>query len=149
MKVSILFLAIFLFPAGIYSALAGDDETGKVNIYYQHFLLQSWPQNKRTVHIEIDTTLPPDTLVVKASGFKNGITQTTLQIKNMNGAVIEDITRLNPKSNSDEATYIFILSAANLSKINSPAFKIVLDNHQFNTPEVHDIALVYITKSHE
>jgi len=138
-------LILLLACAYISSSAAGEVE--KVDMYYGHFLLQSWPENKRTINIEVDPTLPADTLFFYASGLKGGLTQTTLQIKNMQGSTVDEIYRLNPKEDGTRATFFYVLSQANLAKIKEPSFKVVIDNHQYATPEVHDIALIFITKA--
>jgi hypothetical protein len=146
MKFSIrsFFLGAMMTFASI-AALATDG-VEKVDIYYGHFLLQSWPQNKRTINIEVDPALPADTLFFYATGLKGGLTQTTLQIKNMQGATIDEIYRVNPKSDGTKATFFYVLNQTNLSKIKDPSFKVIIDDHQYNTPEIHEIALIFITR---
>ena len=147
MKQARLLLIIIPLIAGVYlPALAGGG-VERVDMYYGHFLLQSWPENKRTINIEVDLTLPADTLFFYASGLRGGLTQTTLQIKNMQGNTIEEIYRLNPKEDGTKATFFYVLNQANLAKIKDPSFKVFIDNHQYGTPEVHDIALIFITRA--
>jgi hypothetical protein len=144
-KVAILLLLMLVGSMDM-SVSAGDG-VEKVDVYYGHFLLQSWPQNKRTINIEVDPGLPADTLFFYATGLKGGLTQTTLQIKNMQGATIDEFFRLNPKEDGTKATFFYVLNQTNLGKIKEPSFRVVIDNHQYNTPEVHDVALIFITKA--
>ena len=126
-------------------AFAGDDFE-KVDLYLGHFLLQSWPGGKRTINVEVTPDFPADTLTFKASGFKTGLTQTTLDIQNMSGVTIEQIHRQNPKAEASTATFIYVLSKEHLDKIPDNKFKVVLDNHQFTTPEIHNVAVINITR---
>jgi hypothetical protein len=141
-----VFIIITLL-AYVYLSASAAGGVEKVDMYYGHFLLQSWPENKRTINIEVDLTLPADTLFFYASGLRGGLTQTTLQIKNMQGNTVDEIYRLNPKEDGTKATFFYVLNQTNLAKIKDPSFKVVIDNHQYGTPEVHDIALIFITKA--
>ncbi len=135
-------LMVFFFS--INSAYAGDG-IEKVNIYTGHFLLQSWPQDKRVINIDIDTLLPPDTLVFQAKASAGGLKKATLELRDIRGNVIEFVSRVTRLEDETEATFIYVLNPANTRKIKDQRFRVVLDSHH-PSPEdgIHNIALVFL-----
>jgi hypothetical protein len=116
----------------------------KVNIYVGHFLLQSWPRDKRPITMQIDTTFPPDTLVFQAISGAGGLKKTTLELWDMAGNVIETIDRVTRLEDETEATFIYVLNQANVRKMKDRRFKVILDCHQDNDPEPYNVALIFL-----
>jgi hypothetical protein len=135
---------IALIVAGLCISFKPGNDIEKVDLYLGHFLLQSWPGGKCNINIDINPDLAPDTLTFKASGFKTGLTQTTLDIQNTQGTTVEQIHRQNPKADATIATFIYVLNKEHLDKIRGNKFKVVLDNHQYTTPEIHQVATINI-----
>lgn len=120
----------------------------RVNIYMGHFLLQSWPGDKRPITMEVDTTLPPDTLVFQAIAVQGGLKNTTLQIRDLQGTVIDEVNRVTRLEDETEATFIYVLNSSNITKIKSRKFCVVLTSHLAHDADEHNIALILLDNSH-
>ena len=119
----------------------------KVNIYVGHFLLQSWPQDKRVINMQVDTTLPPDTLVFQAIASDGGLKKTTLEIQDMQGNLIEEASRVTCLEDETEATFIYVLNPDNVRKVKGHRFRAILDVHQ-EKEEAHNVAIVVLGNWH-
>lgn len=122
----------------------GFDGIEKVNIYVGHFLLQSWPLEKRTITMEIDTAFPPDTLVFQALASNGGLKNTTLEIRDTKGIFIEEVSRVTRLEDETEATFIYVLTAENVRKMKDHRFAVILNSHLDSDPEVHSVALILL-----
>jgi len=120
----------------------------KVNIYVGHFLLQSWPKDQRPITMQIDTMFPPDTLVFQAISSGGGLNKATLALWDMADNVIEEVARITRLENETEATFIYVLNPSNVKKMKDRRFKVILDCHQDNDPEPHNVALIYLDSRH-
>ncbi len=120
----------------------------KVNIYVGHFLLQSWPKDKRPITMQIDTMFPPDTLVFQAISGSGGLKRSTLQLWDMAGNLIEEVARLTRLEDESEATFIYVLNRENVKKMKDRRFQVILDVHQDNDPEPHNVALIFLDTRH-
>jgi hypothetical protein len=62
----------------------------------------------------------------------------------MAGNVIETIDRVTRLEDETEATFIYVLNQANVRKMKDRRFKVILDCHQDNDPEPHNVALIFL-----
>ena len=136
------FISMFVF-AGMSPAFSSDG-IEKVNIYMGHFLLQSWPQDKRVITMEVDTNFPPDTLVFQAIASAGGIQYATLQIVDMRENVIEEVSRITQNEDETEATFVYVLNKHNVQKIKDRKFRVILDSHRDNEAGKHHVALIFL-----
>jgi hypothetical protein len=120
------------------------DGVEKVSIYMGHFLLQSYPQDKRVITMEIDTTFPPDTLVFQAIASKGGLKKATIELKDMAGNVIEEVSRVTRLEDETEATFIYVLNPVNVRKMKDHRFRVVLDTHPDKESGIHNVALIFL-----
>ncbi len=141
---AIILIAFFGFLSS--SALV-PESIEKVDIMLGHFLLQSWPQAHRIINIEVDAALPPDTLVFHAIGTKDGLRQSTIEIKDMSGN--NTIQQLNCCTNStadNDASFIYVLNQSNLGKIKEQGFRVVLNKHHDNGNEIRSMVVIMLDK---
>jgi hypothetical protein len=124
--------------------LLASDGVEKVNIYMGHFLLQSYPQDKRVITMEVDTTFPPDTLVFQAIASRGGLKKATMELKDMAGNVIEEVNRVTRLEDETEATFIYVLSPSNVRKMKDHRFRVVLDSHPDKDSGLHSVALIFL-----
>ena len=140
----IILIAFFGFLSS--SALV-PESVEKVDILLGHFVLQSWPQAHRTINIEVDAGLPPDTLVFHAIGTKDGVRQSTIEIKDMSGNnTIQQLNCCTNSSTDNDANFIYVLNQSNLSKIKEQGFRVVLNKHHENSTEVRSMAVIMLDK---
>jgi hypothetical protein len=137
-------ILLFAFTLIFHKPLFGADGVEKVNIYTGHFLLQSYPQDKRLITMEIDTTFPPDTLVFQALASKGGLHKATMELQDMAGNVIEQVNRVTLLEDETEATFIYVLNKENVMKIRDHKFRVVLDSHPEKESGIHHVALIFL-----
>ena len=128
------------------SSLFANSENETVGIYIGHFLLQSWPKTNRTITIEVDPNFPPDTLIFQAKNPTGGLKRTTLELQEMNGTTIQQVDRVTHLEDDNEATFIFVLNQANLSKIKGKTFRVMLNRHQERDNDFHSVALILLNR---
>lgn len=143
MKPAFFLFSFVLMLTGVNHASASDG-IESVNIYMGHFLLQSWPKDKRAITMEVDTTFPPDTLVFQALAVKGGLKSATLEIRDLQGNVIEEVSRVTRLEDGTEATFIYVLNPANARKIRDRRFSVILNSHLGKEPEDHNVALILL-----